>query len=276
MDETLFIIVVILRLLEEFDVSIVGADTQGHLLGAQSLTRVQEKVGMDSGLRQAAYWACLRQEIYISLRYQHSVRLNLQLYKESLAVRPGDPRFSMACSATLHCAEAVQFAFGDAPRSRHRQLLDYNDRMAQGCVPDSLQPFYRAEAGGPGGGFPDIRYSGDDDTIAAQYFKLARILLVTHDPAIPKTGPANRRATRAAEDEVRRCVRTLCGVGLSNPTSPAAILIACMAILLCGDCFGDGAERRMLCGVLEFTERQRGWPTAAIQGQLKESWDWNT
>jgi hypothetical protein len=153
-DETLFIIVVILRLLEELDVSSVGSDAQGHLLGAQSLTRAQEKIGMDSGVRQAAYWACLRQEIYIALKYQRSVRLDLDFCRESQAPRRVD-KCSWALCATLHCAAAVQFAFGDEPRARHKELMDYNDHE-QEFKPESVRPFYYADPGD--GGFPDIRY----------------------------------------------------------------------------------------------------------------------
>ncbi|KAL1874025.1 hypothetical protein VTK73DRAFT_579 [Phialemonium thermophilum] len=285
MDETLFVVVVILRLLEEFDVALVGADTQGHLLGAQSLTRVQERVGMDSGLRQAAYWACLRQEIYISLKHRHAVRLNLQLYRGSQAVREDDGRaavgfhhdrrsYSLACVATLHCAEAAQFAFGEEmPRSRHKELLEYNNKMTRDRGPESRLPFYYAENGH--GCFPDIRFATENDTIASQYFHMARILLITHDPAIPRMGPAHRRAMVVVEEEVRRCVKLLCGVGLSNPASPAAILIACMSISLCGDLFDGEEERQGLLRILEFTEKHRGWPTAAIQTQLKESWAWS-
>lgn len=53
---------------EEFDAPILELDAQKHLFGAASLTRLQEKFGPGSRLRQAAYWACLRQELYVALR----------------------------------------------------------------------------------------------------------------------------------------------------------------------------------------------------------------
>jgi hypothetical protein len=62
-------------------------------------------------------------------------------------------------------------------------------------------------------------------------------------------------------------------VGFSNPSSPAAILIACMAIALCGDCFDDHRDRERLCFLLEFTEDKRGWPTASIARTLKQIWN---
>ncbi|KAJ5619300.1 arca-like protein [Penicillium lagena] len=257
-DETLLIIVVILRLLEEIDVPIMGADPQGHLLGAQSLARAQERLGMDSGLRQAAYWACLRQEIYMSLRDRRPIRLDLQLFRKMQAVQPGD-KYSLACSATLHCAEAILFAYGDGPRSLHHDLLE-SIRRASDSVP---QPFFYRDGGSD---FPDIRYATEDQIIAAQFFSLARIVLDRNDPA-------HRIAMQTVREMARQRVRVMCGVGLSNPSSPAAILIACMAIALCGDCFDDHRDRERLCFLLEFTEDKRGWPTASIARTLTQVWN---
>lgn len=264
-DETLLIIVIILRLLEEIDVSIVGADPQGHLLGAQSLVRAQERVGMNSGLRQAAYWACLRQEIYMSLRDRRPIRLDLQLFRTLQAVQPGD-RYSLACSATLHCAETILFAYGDDPRSLHHDLLEYN-RRALHSVP---QPFFCRDGGSD---FPDIRYATEDQIIAAQFLSLARVVLDRNDPAISHRAPAHRTAIQSVRENVQQCVWVMCGVGLSNPSSPAAILISCMAIALCGDCFDDPRDQERLCFLLEFTEGKRGWPTASIAKTLKQTWN---
>lgn len=269
-DETLFVIVVILRLLEEFDVSILGSDAQGHLLGAQCLTLAQEKIRMNSSLRQAAYWACLRQEIFISLKDQHSVRLDLQLYKDSQNVQPTE-KCSWAFCATLHCAAAVQFAFGDESRSRYKELIEYNNYQHE-HRPESVQPFYWREA--EDGGFPDIRYGADYHVMGSQYLALARILLVTHDPGIPRVGPAHRIAMLSVEEEVRRYIKILCGVALSNPTTSAALMVACMAISLCGDWYTEIEDQERLYGVLLHTEKAHGWPTTGIQKQMRLSWGW--
>lgn len=267
LDETLLIIVVILRLLEELDVPIAGADRQGHLVGARTLIRLQENLGINSSLRQAAYWACLRQEIYMSLRDSRQIRLDLELFHKFQAVQPGE-RYSFACGATLHCAETIAFAYGiSRPSSMelHKKLLNENKRIAAG---DHGQPFfYKAR----GGDFPDIRYETEERIIAAQYSSLARILLDINDPSLPRTGPACFRAEEGVRDKVRQHVWTMCGVGLSNTTSPAAILIACMAISLSVDSFVARGDLERLGDVLQWTERTRGWPTASIQSLLLQN-----
>jgi hypothetical protein len=148
----------------------------------------------------------------------------------------------------------------------YHDLFEYNRKPAH----SSLQPFFYRDGGSD---FPDIRYATEDQIIAAQFFSLAQILLVRNDPEIPQTGTAHRIAIRAVKEKARQCVWAMCGVGLSNASSPAAILIACMATALCGDCFGDDRDRERLCRLLEFTEAKRGWPTASIGKALKQTWN---
>lgn len=264
-DETLLIIVVILRLLEELDVPIAGSDSQGHLLGAQSLLRLQEKLGVNSTLRQAAYWACLRQEIYMSLRDRRHIRLDISLFQQFQALQPGD-RYSFACAATIHCAEVIGFAYGDQEATEwssvYKDLAGENRRIS---MHESCQPFYYRARGGD---FPDIRYEAEDQIIAIQYSTLARIVLDMKDPSA--TTPGHRRAIELVRERVRQHVWTMCGVGLSNTTSPAAILIACMAVSFSIDCFESQGDLERLGGVLDFTERTRGWPTASIGDLLRQ------
>lgn len=265
-DETLLIIVVILRLLEEFNVPIVGADNQGHLVGARSLTGLQENLGIDSSLRQAAYWASLRQEIYISLRDRRGILLNLEPFHKFQALQPGS-RYSLACAATIHCARTITFAYGhESPQSYSTTYAELHDENKRIYSHKDGQPFYyRAR----GSGFPDIRYETEDQIIAAQYSTLARILLDLSGLPAAQTGAAPRRAWHIVREQVRQHVWTMCGVGLSNTTSPAAILIACMAIHLSIECFDTQGDMECLTSVLQLTERTRGWPTAAIGGLLQ-------
>ena len=94
------------------------------------------------------------------------------------------------------------------------------------------------------------------------------------------------------QSKVKQDVWRLCGVGISNPTTPPAIFVACMAINLCesqfsqadsaqahpeslgGDRFTLRHEQEQLLDVLTQTERLHGWPTVSIQETLREVWGW--
>lgn len=140
--------------------------------------------------------------------------------------------------------------------------------------PASVQPFYYAES--TDGRFPDIRYAADHQVMGAQYMTPSRILLVAHDPAIPRVGPGQRRAVQWVTREIKQHVRRLYGVALSNPTTPAALLTACMGILLSGGWFTEREDQERLYDVLRLTEERHGWPTSTIQEQLRQTWDWSS
>lgn len=76
LDENLLASTIILRHLEEFEVPISGqqpADQHSHLLGAQAFIAAQERAAVTGGLRQAAFWVGLRQEVYVAFVNQRPV-----------------------------------------------------------------------------------------------------------------------------------------------------------------------------------------------------------
>ena len=89
----------------------------------------------------------------------------------------------------------------------------------------------------------------------------------------------------------------MCGVALANASVPPAMVVGCMAIHLCkqqplhsvhifrsrskgkksneglgGDRFTDRREQERLIQVLTRTDALHGWPTHALQHQLRETW----
>lgn len=76
LDENLLASTIILRHLEEFEVPVSGqlpADQHSHLLGAQAFIAAQERAAIGGGLRQAAFWVGLRQEVYVAFVNQRPV-----------------------------------------------------------------------------------------------------------------------------------------------------------------------------------------------------------
>lgn len=76
LDENLLASTIILRHLEEFEVPLTGqapAEQHSHLLGAQAFIAAQERAAITGGLRQAAFWVGLRQEVYVAIVNQRPV-----------------------------------------------------------------------------------------------------------------------------------------------------------------------------------------------------------
>lgn len=86
-----------------------------------------------------------------------------------------------------------------------------------------------------------------------------------------RNSPNYRAAQRKAEADVRAIVLKLCGIALSRPQCPPALLIGVVAILLYGDYFIDIKEREALIGIIERTENMRAWsmrtPLEVVMGR---------
>jgi hypothetical protein len=174
-DESLLAATIILRLMEEmnskpqrsrtynvliFQVSVIGSDPQGHLLGTQAIMRAAEKqyaATTGPNFRQAIYWAAFRQELWISLMTQRPFQLHI--FPADRSLEPANDSI-WATRTIAHVGDVCNFAFGDERHSviRFSQLLDENTAWKT-RRPDSFDPFYnRQDRDGSGRNFPDIRF----------------------------------------------------------------------------------------------------------------------
>jgi hypothetical protein len=159
-EESLLAATIILRLMEEMNISITGSDPQGHLFGAQAIIRAAERqYAGTSGpnFRQAIYWAAFRQELWISLMTQRPFQLHIFPADRSL-----DPtNDSVWATRTIaHLGDVCNFVFGEERHSvaRYSQLMDENSawRLRR---PESFDPFYSYQDPNRSGRiFPDIRF----------------------------------------------------------------------------------------------------------------------
>ncbi|KAJ5571478.1 transcriptional regulator family: Fungal Specific TF [Penicillium sp. DV-2018c] len=268
MDDDLLAATVILRLLEEFDVPLAGADIRGHSFGTKAFIRDPTLMTATTSLRQAVYWSGLRQEIYNALSLQQAPDFDLSSLNLNVEYNPLGPDAGdcvWANQAIAHCAHVLVFCFGEGPRSEANQQW-------RETRPDSFDPYFVGEDVEVGTEFPDIRFGCPWHAIGNQYNHLAHILLLVHDPSLPTIGPLRRRLVQEADDHIRKGVWTVCGISLSNTSVPPAMVVGCMAIHICGDRFTDPHQQDRLIHVLTHTDFVHGWPTHALQRQLRETW----
>ena len=195
-DESLMAATIILRLLEEMNISIIGSDPQGHLFGTQAIMRAAEQsyaATNGPSFRQAIYWAAFRQELWISLMTQRAFQLHI--FPADRSTGPADDSI-WATRTIAHLGDVCNFAFGEERHSvqRYSQLMDEN-KVWRTQRPNSFDPFfYRQDRDDSGRNFPDIRFHEKMHVMGYQYNTLAHMLLVVHDPTIPQLGPSHKQS----------------------------------------------------------------------------------
>ena len=149
LDENLFASTIILRHLEEIEVPLSGqspADNSFHLLGAHALISAQERATMAGGLREAAFWVGLRQEIYVAFVNQRSIMPSLEHCNidRSFGAAPDNV---WSCRMVVLCSDVLRYCFGDSdPLSSTYNFLNESVGQWYRSKPASFTPVYYKEA----------------------------------------------------------------------------------------------------------------------------------
>lgn len=140
--------------------------------------------------------------------------------------------------------------------------------------PASFDPIYfRTQDPQNGRYFPEVCYVTDEHVAAAHFFYLAKLLLTTHDPSIPRIGPRMKSATVAMQETALSHVRTLVGIAVCNNFTPARFT-GNLAIMICNTWFTDRREQEALLNYMRDTSRCSGWTGHNAERALLEEWGW--
>jgi hypothetical protein len=172
----------------------------------------------------------------------------------------------------------LQFCFGGEISSsngkvqRWNELKDFEDSW-ESHKPLSFSSIHYKEPNCHNGEiFPQIWYLADTHVSGLLYLDLARILLIAYDPTVPRLGPGVAAALRGISAKIRDIVLRICGVALSNNPSESSLLIAQMAIAVCGEHFTDRNQQIGMLDLLHKLEVEYARPTGAIVRDLERAW----
>lgn len=95
----------------------------------------------------------------------------------------------------LHLLDAIQYCFGDERNpATYDRLVSYLSTWVE-SKPNSFRPvFIRRNA--TGAGFPEIWLLNSAVASGLQWYHLARVLLLAHNPRLPQFGAAKRSAKK--------------------------------------------------------------------------------
>ncbi|KAG8530214.1 uncharacterized protein KY384_004714 [Bacidia gigantensis] len=266
-DDALLITSMILALHEDL---VNGADSVTHIIGTSLFL---PSTLLSTRLRRAVFWCHLRQEIYAACSQQRPVSIDLARSPLEVSFEPVDDEI-WAQRAIYICGRVVQWAFGEeSPIALWRDLNHLVEEWDQ-WRPGSFDPiFYQDRDPSQGRWFPEACHLTDEHVTGIQFMKIAKVLLTTHDPTIPKIGHRMKAATNAMQEKARDHVRLLCGIGLHNTFVPGCFY-AMLAVKMCGHLFEDKDEQRQLLRLMRITEERSSWPRRQAVTMLKEEWGW--
>lgn len=249
-----------------------GNDLPRHLKGTAVFLSAKA-IHNASPLRRAVFWLHLRQEIYNAYLYQRSVITDLSScnFESENEFENDDMWFHQ----TLYIVALVsKWAFGEeASRARWYELCKMVD-VWESRRPASFDPIYfRTRDPSNGRYFPELCYVTDEHVAAAHFFYLAKLLLTTHDPNLPRIGPRMKSATLAMQETALSHVRTLVGIAVCNSFIPARFT-ANLAIIICDTWFTDRREQKALLDFMRETSRCSGWTRENAQRALVQEWGW--
>lgn len=210
---------------------LAGNDSIRHIKGTSIFFPAEER-GVSSQLRRVVFWIYLDQEIYNASIHQRSVRTDFSLRDiESYTEDEGD---DMWVHRIMYITAFVsKWAFGEeSSQSRWRELYQMLDDW-QAKRPSSFDPVhFRTRDPQRGRFFPEVCYATDEAVHASHFLYMAKLLLVTHDPSIPRIGPRMKYAVSAMQEIALSYVRTMVGSAVCNNHIPARFT-GSLAIIMC-------------------------------------------
>ncbi|KAI0466531.1 hypothetical protein F4859DRAFT_297632 [Xylaria cf. heliscus] len=272
-DENLLAAIVILRFVEEVDIPFSPGGPQSHLIGTRAFLATRDRTRKFSKLGIAVFWLALRQEIFMALIHSRSVHPDLLIEDIVSPWEPPKCDCDYANRVIVQAALCLQYCFGDKER-QFPTWAELSDSLDHWYTERPWQ-FYPMSAEKDDDQFlPEPKYLSDAVVTGLQHYYLARLILEAHNPTAPKLGPARKMRLKKTDQEMKRIVRTICGIAKANPHTIPGCVPASISIVIAGDRFTDRHEQEILYSILVKTGEELGWPTESAQEDLISAWGW--
>ncbi|GAP92509.2 putative arca-like protein [Rosellinia necatrix] len=269
--------IVLLRFIDVIETTTGAKSHQCKSAEIRNILEAQSEFLVPGGLHQAAFWAAIRQEIYLAILHERPTTLHLDKCNIDLSLEDAEDEVWMG-RITLHLVDVLGFCFGSKESDsytvqKYDSLIGYLVAWAA-SKPEPFEPLFTRLAQGDEV-FPEIVFLSDCAMAAWHCYHLTRMLLIAHNPRFPRMGSSYMATLQSINHEIKRDVLILCGIAETPGNSYRACPAAIMGIVLAGDRFTDRQEQQALFGFLVKVEKNHAWPTRSIQQEMKEAWGWS-
>ncbi|RAL03154.1 Zn(II)2Cys6 transcription factor [Aspergillus ibericus CBS 121593] len=240
-------------------------DWERHLKGVFWIQRYQDNDGECGGLRQAIWWAWLRQDVWVAMRERRRVFSFWRPKRHISTLEPSE----LAGFASYLLAQCVNYASREEAASKDIQSrlergneLLYMLQEWQDYLPPEFRPLPTPQHTDV---FPPIWVHPAPYAAALQIHSLARILVISHRPSV-----GGFQDYRAAQSLLTASVNTICGIARTvSEDDIAASLMSLYCIFGAGMSVHAPHERAALLDLLDNFERRVCWPRVSLRNDLE-------
>lgn len=264
--EELLATVIIISTYEMLDDS--NSNWKRHLKGVFWIQRSQNVNGASGGLRQAVWWAWLRQDLWAAFREKRAcfsfwkpVQDLPSLTQNELARRV----VYLLSQAVNYCANtqsSVTMTIADKMASGEA-LLTALERWLSFLGP-AYKPLPSPEA--PNSVFQPIWIHPPQFAVALQVYHFAKILITLHRPAV-----AGFQGYLQTQRILSEAVEAICGIAMALRDEGSQILSA-QCLFGAGLCTQDPRKRDMIIALITACETRTEWPLSTLIADLRAEW----
>ncbi|KAK6359153.1 hypothetical protein TWF696_000321 [Orbilia brochopaga] len=247
-----------------------------HLKGVFWIQRSQNIHGDSGGLKQAVWWAWLRQDVWASFR-EH--RRALSFWKP---LRPHEAlnQQELASRSVYLLAQAVNYCSDEEIEAgkhnlqgrveRGEQLLEMLEDWSRNLGEEfTLLPALQRFADIDIYDIEPLWYHPPQYGVALQIHSFAKILVLLHRPTI-----GGYKEFAACQKLLADCVNIIVGIAVTLPDEEQYCLMSEMCLFGAGLCVARDEKKKEV--VLELTRRcqeRTNWPGVSLAEELKREWE---
>lgn len=264
--EELLATVIIISTYEMLDDS--NSNWKRHLKGVFWIQRSQNVNGASGGLRQAVWWAWLRQDLWAAFREKRAcfsfwrpVADLSELTQDELA----DRAVYLLSQAVNYCANTqVSAAITIAEKVESGEaLLAALERWLSFLGP-AYKPLPSPQV--VGSVLQSVWIHPPQYAVALQVYHFARILVALHRPAV-----AGFQGYLQTQRILSDAVDAICGIAMALKDEGSQILSA-QCLFGAGLCTQDAKKREVIIALITACEERTEWPMSTLIVDLRAEW----
>lgn len=242
-------------------------DWQRHLKGVFGIQRSQNVNGASGGLRQAVWWAWLRQDLWAAFRAKRAcfsfwrpLKAVSDLTKDELVNRAVF-LLSQAVNFVAH-SESTSRSASDKAQTGETIMAALAEWQA--CLGPEFRPLPTVES--ETAVFKPLWLHPPHYALALQAYHFAKILVTLHRPA-----SAGFQGYLQTQRVLSQSVEVICGIAMELKDEGCQVSCS-QSLFAAGLCTQDSRSRETIIALIEICGARSGWPMSNLIHDLRAEW----